>query len=75
MLQIAPGTKVYISCKPTSLRKGFDDLAAEVSAGPLLRACVCVQREKRGLSEDTLLGRQWPMFVSVFSLKICIGIS
>jgi transposase len=31
MTQFAPGTKVYISCKPIDLRKGFDGLTAEVS--------------------------------------------
>jgi transposase len=31
MMQFAPGTKVYISCKPINLRKGFDGLTAEVS--------------------------------------------
>jgi len=31
MIQFAPGTKVYISCKPINLRKGFDGLTAEVS--------------------------------------------
>jgi transposase len=27
----APGTKVYLFCKPISLRKGFDGLSAEVT--------------------------------------------
>lgn len=31
MIQIAPGTKVYVSCKPVNLRKGFDGLTAEVA--------------------------------------------
>lgn len=31
MIQIPSGTKVYVSCKPVDLRKGFDGLSAEVS--------------------------------------------
>ncbi len=40
--QVAPGTKVYLACRPTSIRKGFDgSSAAEVAfgagAGPIFR--------------------------------------
>jgi transposase len=31
MIQIAPGTKVYLCCKPVSMRKGFEGLSAEVA--------------------------------------------
>ena len=31
MIQVAPGTRVYLACQPVSMRKGFDGLAAEVS--------------------------------------------
>ena len=30
MIQIAPGTKVYLACQPVSMRCGFDGLAAQV---------------------------------------------
>ncbi len=30
MIQVAPGTGVYLVCEPISMRKGFDGLAAEV---------------------------------------------
>lgn len=31
MIQVAPGTKVYLACRPVSMRYGFDGLAARVS--------------------------------------------
>jgi transposase len=31
MIQFAPGTKVYLACRPVSMRYGFDGLAAQVS--------------------------------------------
>jgi len=31
MMHLAPGTQVWLSCRPTDLRKGFDGLAAQVS--------------------------------------------
>ena len=31
MIQLAPGTKVYLACRPVSMRYGFDGLAAQVS--------------------------------------------
>jgi transposase len=36
MIQVAAGTKVYLACRPVSMRYGFDDLAAQV--GPVLAA-------------------------------------
>lgn len=32
MMQPPPGTKVYLSCRPTDMRRGFNGLAADVSA-------------------------------------------
>lgn len=32
MMQFLPGTKVYLCCKPVSMRKGFDGLSAEVAS-------------------------------------------
>lgn len=29
MIQVAPGTKVYLACRPVSMRYGFDGLAAQ----------------------------------------------
>ena len=31
MIQVAPGTKVYLGCRPVSMRYGFDGLAAQVA--------------------------------------------
>jgi transposase len=31
VIQFAPGTKVYLACRPVSMRYGFDGLAARVS--------------------------------------------
>ncbi len=31
-MRIAPGTRVYLACRPVSMRKGFDGLAAEVAS-------------------------------------------
>ena len=31
MIQVAPGTKVYLACRPVSMRYGFDGLAAQVT--------------------------------------------
>jgi transposase len=31
VIQLAPGTKVYLACRPVSMRYGFDGLAAQVS--------------------------------------------
>ena len=30
MMQLAPGTQVWLSCRPTDMRKGFDGLSAQV---------------------------------------------
>jgi transposase len=32
VIQVAPGTRVYLACRPVSMRKGFDGLAAEVAS-------------------------------------------
>ncbi len=31
MIQVAPGTKVHLACRPVSMRCGFDGLAAQVA--------------------------------------------
>jgi transposase len=31
VIQVAPGTKVYLACRPISMRYGFDGLAAQVA--------------------------------------------
>ncbi len=30
MISVAPGTKVYLACRPVSMRYGFDGLVAQV---------------------------------------------
>lgn len=32
MIQVAPGTKVHLACRPVSMRYGFDGLAAKVAS-------------------------------------------
>ena len=32
MIQVAPGTKVYLACRPVSMRYGFDGLSAKVAS-------------------------------------------
>ena len=32
MIQVAAGTKVYLACRPVSMRYGFDGLAAQVGS-------------------------------------------
>ena len=60
MLQIAPGVRVYLACRPVDMRRGFDGLSADVAqvlkADPFSGA-VFVFRGKRGESEDLDLGR------------------
>jgi len=31
VIQVAPGTRVYLACKPVDMRRGFDGLTAEVA--------------------------------------------
>ena len=38
MIQVMPGTKVYLACRPVSMRYGFDGLAAQVTAGAVCRS-------------------------------------
>lgn len=51
MIQPAPGARVYLSCRPVDMRRGFDGLAADVAkvlqADPYSGA-VFVFRGKRG---------------------------
>lgn len=58
-MQIAPGTRVYLACRPVSMRKGFDGLAAEVAS--LMKAdpfsgSVFLFRSRRG---DYLKALHW----------------
>ena len=61
MMQLAPGTQVWLACRPTDMRKGFDGLAAQVKK--VLRADpfsghLFVFRGKRGdYIKVLLLGR------------------
>jgi len=51
MLQIAPGVRVYLACRPVDMRRGFDGLSADVTqvlkADPFSGG-VFVFRGKRG---------------------------
>src|SRR5208337_526845 len=59
MMQLASGTQVWLSCRPTDMRKGFDGLAAQVknvlSAEPF-SGHLFVFRGKRG---DYLKALYW----------------
>jgi transposase len=51
MRQLSPGTKVYLACRPTDMRKGFDGLAAQVTdvlAADPFSGHLFVFRGKRG---------------------------
>ena len=56
MIQLAPGTKVYLACRPVSMRYGFDGLAAQVSqvlgADPFLCVGGLWRRDGRAGSRD-----------------------
>ncbi len=65
MMHLPPGTRVYLACRPTDMRKGFDGLAAQVStvlhADPF-SGHMFVFRGKRGdYVEDSVLGRHRPV--------------
>lgn len=51
MIPPAPGTRVYLACRPVSMRKGFDGLAAEAAqvlkADPFCGA-LFIFRSRRG---------------------------
>ena len=59
MISLAPGTKVFLACRPIDLRDGFDGLAAKVQqmigADPF-SGHVFIFRGKRG---DYLKGLYW----------------
>jgi transposase len=51
MMHLAPGTQVWLACRPTDLRKGFNSLAAlvqEVLRGDPFSGHLFVFRGKRG---------------------------
>lgn len=68
MMHLALGTQVWLACRPTDMRKGFDSLAAHVKE--VLRADpfsghLFVFRGKRRLSEVAVLGRLGAVPVTV----------
>lgn len=59
MIQVAPGTRVWLACTPVSMRKGFDGLAAEaakVAKADPFSGHVFLFRGKRG---DYLKALYW----------------
>jgi transposase len=44
VIQVAPGTKVYLACRPVSMRYGFDGLAAQVAQVLNGAPFICVRR-------------------------------
>lgn len=51
MIGLAPGTKVFLACRPIDLRAGFDGLAArvrEIIGADPFSGCVFLFRGKRG---------------------------
>ena len=47
MMQLPPGTRVFLCCRPTDMRKGFDGLAAQVGA-------TLSKRDVSGWRENTI---------------------
>ena len=45
MIAVAPGTKVYMACRPVSMRYGFDGLAAQVAHVLDADPYICVGRD------------------------------
>ena len=45
MIQVAPGTKVHLACRPVSMRYGFDGLSAKVASVLARDPFLCVGRE------------------------------
>ena len=45
MIQVAAGTKVYLACRPVSMRYGFDGLAAQVAQVLAADPFICVGRD------------------------------
>ena len=59
MIALAPGTKVYLACKPVSMQKGFDGLtalASQVLGADPYSGHLFVFRGKRG---DYLKALYW----------------
>ena len=61
MIQVMPGTKVYLACRPVSMRYGFDGLAAQVkqvlAADPFSGHLFLFRSKRARLSEDLVLRR------------------
>ena len=59
MISLAPGTKVFLACRPIDLRNGFDGLAAQaqqvVGAGPF-SGHLFIFRGKRGTISKAFIG-------------------
>ena len=51
MIQVMPGTKVYLACRPVSMRYDFDGLAAQVKQVlapiPSRDTCFCFVASER----------------------------
>ena len=45
MLQIAPGVKVYLACRPVDMRRGFNGLSADVARVLEADPFICVGRD------------------------------
>ncbi len=56
MIAVAPGTRVYLACRPVSMRYGFDGLAAQVAH--VLDAGVCLFAKRPEASKFV-----WPAIV------------
>ena len=54
MINLAPGTKVFLACRPVDLRNGFDGLAAKaqqmIGADPFSGHLFHLPRQARRLS-------------------------
>jgi len=54
VIQVAPGTKVYLACRPVSMRYGFDGLAAQVAQVLGADPFICVGRDYVAASPGSL---------------------
>src|SRR4051794_25037085 len=65
VIQVAPGTKVHLACRPVSMRYGFDGLAAQVAntlkADPYSGHLFLFRGKRGDYLKAPLLGRVGPV--------------
>jgi transposase len=65
MIQVAPGTKVYLACRLVSMRYGFDGLSAKVASvlarNPFSGHLFCFRSKRGDYLKILYLGRLRPL--------------